>query len=83
MDDYLVDTTTGQREEMFGSDAMRVNLFYPTIDRMIREMTARFSPQCENVMLGIDACNPSSETFLDISDLRRIATHCNMELFER
>jgi hypothetical protein len=82
MDDYMVDTTTGQREEMSGSDAMRVRLFYPTIDRMITEMSARFSPQCDNVMLGINACNPSSETFLNINDLRRIATHYNMEIFE-
>ena len=62
--------------------AMRVNLFYPTIDRMITEMKERFSPQSQNVMLGIDACNPSSDTFLDISDLRKLATHYNMELFE-
>ena len=62
--------------------AMRVNLFYPTIDCMITEMKERFSPQSQNVMLGIDACNPSSDTFLDISDLRKLATHYNMELFE-
>ena len=67
MDEYLVDVTTGQREELSTSDTMRAHLFYPTIDRMITEMTDRFSPQCDNVMLGIQACNPCSDSFLNIS----------------
>ena len=82
MDEYMVDVTTGQREELSTSDAMRAHLFYPTIDRMIREMRDRFSPQCDNVMLGIQACNPSSETFLNISDLRGLAKHYNVEMYE-
>ena len=78
----MVDVTTGQREELSTSDAMRAHLFYPTIDRMIREMRDRFSPQCDNVMLGIQACNPSSETFLNISDSRGLAKHYNVEMYE-
>ena len=33
-------------------------------------------------MLGIQACNPSSETFLNISDLRGLAKHYNVEMYE-
>ena len=44
MDEYMVDVTTGQREELSTSDAMRAHRCYPTIDRMIREMRDRFSP---------------------------------------
>ena len=82
MDEYLVDVTTGQREELSTSDTMRAHLFYPTIDRMITEMTDRFSPQCDNVMLGIQACNPCSDSFLNITDLRGLATHYQVEIYE-
>ena len=67
---------------MLDSDSMRVNLFYPTIDRMLAEMNERFSPQSESVMLGINACNPPAATFLNINDLKKLSSHYSMELFE-
>ena len=83
MDDHFVfTTTTGRRDEISDGNAMRTKLYYPTLDRMISEMKSRFSPQCDDVMLGIDACNPSSESFLDIDQLRKLSSHYNMELFD-
>ena len=49
---------------------------------MLAEMNERFSPQSESVMLGINACNPSAATFLNINDLKKLSSHYNMELFE-
>ena len=49
---------------------------------VLAEMNERFSPQSESVMLGINACNPSAATFLNINDLKKLSSHYNMELFE-
>ena len=46
---------------------------------MIAEMRERFSPQCENVMLGINVCNPAMESFMNLDDLKRLATHYKLE----
>ena len=82
LDDYLCETSTGRRDEISDCDSMRTKLYYPTIDRMISEMDARFSPKSECVYLGIHACNPSSTTFLEVKDLRKLATHYELEFFE-
>ena len=82
MDDFVIYTTTGRRKEIGGADSMRRMLYYPTVDRMLSEMKSRFSPQNEAVMMGINACNPSSDTFLELKPLRKLATHYSMELFE-
>ena len=82
LDDFYVTTSTGQRDEISDSESMRTKLFYPAIDRMIGEMRERFSPQCENVMVGINACSPSMESFLNLEDLKRLATHYKLDMSE-
>ena len=82
MDDFYCTSTTGQREEISSSDLMRTKLYYPVIDRMLSEMTARFSPQNAGVFLGINACNPSAETFMRVEDMKKLSNHYNFELFE-
>ena len=61
---------------------MRTGLYYPTIDRMLCEMNSRFSPQNNDVMLGVCACSPSSDTFLDIPPLTKLAAHYDLEFSE-
>ena len=82
LDDFYLTTSTGQRDDISDSESMRTQLFYPAIDRMIAEMRERFSPQCENVMLGINACNPAMESFMNLDDLKRLATHYKLDISE-
>ena len=75
-------TSTGQRDDISETGSMRTKLFYPAIERMIAEMRERFSPQCENVMLGINACNPAMESFLNLENLKSPATHYKLDMSE-
>ena len=55
----------------------------PIIDRMLCEMNSRFSPQNNDVMLvKVCACSPSSDTFLDIPPLTKLAAHYDLEFYE-
>lgn len=72
MDDFICIST----------EMMRTRLYYPVIDRMITEMRARFSPQNEGVLLGINSCNPSSDSFMEPKNLKKLSNHYNLELFE-
>ena len=80
MDDYYKTETTGRREEASDSDSFRRSLFYPTLDRMISELESRFSEESEEVLRGVDACNPSSEYFLDLKHLHGFAEFYKIEL---
>ncbi len=47
---------------------------------MVEELTNRFSGVGEKLMLGIQACNPSTETFLSEEALQSLATHYKIQL---
>ena len=61
---------------------MRTRLYYPIIGRMLCEMNSRFSPQNNDVMLGVCSCSQSSDTFLEIPPLTKLAAHYNLEFYE-
>lgn len=54
--------------------------FYPCLDKMVEELTHRFSGLGEALMSGIHACNPTSETFLSEEALKRLASHYKIQL---
>ena len=70
------------REEITSADMMRTRLYYPIIDRMLSEMSSRFSSQNNDITLGVCACSQSSETFLEIPPLTKLAAHYNLEFYE-
>ena len=39
-------------------------VYYEVVDRMHEEMSRRFSDLSSSIMLGIDACDPSKDTFM-------------------
>jgi hypothetical protein len=51
MDDFVIYTTTGRREEISSADSMKRMLYYPSVDMMLSEMKPRLSPQNEAVMI--------------------------------
>ena len=48
----------------------------------IYKFKSRFSPQSDAVLLGVNSCNPSFASFMDIGTLKGFANHYNLELYE-
>ncbi|KAF3844452.1 hypothetical protein F7725_007615, partial [Dissostichus mawsoni] len=62
-------------------DTFRASIFYPVLDNMLGELNRRFSkPNCE-IMMGIQALNPSSVTFCEEQALFAFASiyECNID----
>ena len=66
MDEFLVESTCGAGSETCGSsecEDLKRKLLFPCLDRMICELERRFSGVNEEVLNGIQACNPTSSHF--------------------
>ncbi|KAK0141852.1 Zinc finger MYM-type protein 1 [Merluccius polli] len=79
-DDFVVDSACGSTSSMTSADDFKCQLFYPCLDRMLEELTCRFSSVGEEIMSGIQACNPASEIFLSEDSLKNLAGHYKIEL---
>ena len=80
MDDFVVESSTGHRESITTAEHLKTRLFYPCVDRMTTEMNRRFSSTNTPVLDGVQACNPSSDNFLDREALTGLAEHYKTEL---
>lgn len=80
MEDYLVESACGSREEASGLDNFRTKLYFPCLDRMISELDNRFSSVSEEIVKGIQACNPLSGNFLNVNDIEALATHYKVKV---
>lgn len=79
-DDFVVESACGTTSSMSSSNDFKHHLFYPCLDRMLEELTCRFSSVGEKIMSGIQACNPASESFLSEDSLKNLAQHYRIEL---
>lgn len=80
LDGHAVMSSTGERSEQ-SMDTFRTSIFYPVLDNMLSELNRRFAkPNCE-IMLGIQALNPSSNTFCQEQALFAFASiyECNTD----
>lgn len=57
-----------------------ISFFYPCLDRMIQELTHRFSDVGEELMSGIPTCSPNSSTFLSEDAHKCLALHYKIQL---
>lgn len=80
IDDYTVDSTLGTRAPCDTGNQLKHHLLYPCLDRMISELSNRFSGVGEKLMKGIQACNPAADDFLSEESLNLIATHYKIQL---
>uniref|UniRef100_A0A672LRI1 HAT C-terminal dimerisation domain-containing protein n=1 Tax=Sinocyclocheilus grahami TaxID=75366 RepID=A0A672LRI1_SINGR len=80
MDDYAVDSTLGTRAPCDTGNQLKHHLLYPCLDRMISELSNRFSGVGEKLMKGIQACNPAADDFLSEESLNLIAAHYKIQL---
>ena len=58
---------------MSSLDKLRTSSFYPVIDRLVNEMTRRFSTEAGAVLMGTSALNPENATFLEKESLEPMA----------
>ncbi|XP_077100036.1 zinc finger MYM-type protein 1-like [Siphateles boraxobius] len=79
-DSFVVESACGSTSNLTTSDEFKQQLFYPCLDRMVEELTRRFSGLGEALMSGIHACNPTTETFLSEEALKSLASHYKIQL---
>uniref|UniRef100_A0A3Q2TPK1 THAP-type domain-containing protein n=1 Tax=Fundulus heteroclitus TaxID=8078 RepID=A0A3Q2TPK1_FUNHE len=83
LDQFVVESACGSTSNPTTPDDFRHQLFQPCLDRMIRELTHRFSDVGEELMSGIQACNPNSSTFLSEDALKCLALHYKIQRMEK
>uniref|UniRef100_A0A8C6SSN1 HAT C-terminal dimerisation domain-containing protein n=1 Tax=Neogobius melanostomus TaxID=47308 RepID=A0A8C6SSN1_9GOBI len=78
--EFVVQSSCGSSSNPTSSADFRCQIFYPCIDRMLKELAHRFSGVGEQIMSGIEACNPLSESFLAEEKIDIIAKHYKIVL---
>lgn len=64
LQDTVIHSTLGQHVVPDSKHNFCVSVYYPVLDNMIGEIERRFSHTNCNIMQGVQALNPSSQTFL-------------------
>ncbi|KAI2643024.1 Zinc finger MYM-type protein 1 [Labeo rohita] len=81
MKEFVVESTCGAvGTDLGSSDNLKRHLYFPCVDRMINELSQRFSSVGDSILKGVQACHPSSVTFLSQDLLNEVALHYNTEL---
>lgn len=75
LEGFVVESACGQVSNPTTSDECKDQLFIPCLERMTQELTERFSDVAEELMPGVQACNPTSQTFLFDESLKSLASH--------
>lgn len=65
---------------MLSRDNLSRKVFFPVLDRMLEELENRFSEVRETIIMGIHACHPASEQFLNEKALKHLAEHYSIHL---
>ena len=73
-------TSCGQRESFNSSASLKTKVWYPVLDYMLSEINCRFAPTNLDIMKSLQACRPSSSTFLDSSQLSHLASFYNISV---
>ena len=72
-------TRTGTRESMSTSQELKVNLYYPILDKFLTELNQCFSGTSIGIMKAIQACCPQSKTFLDTDHLQPLVSTYSLD----
>ena len=80
MEDFVVEASCGARSDLTTGDDLRGRIFFPVLDRMLEELQNRFSGVGEKILIGIQACHPASENFLNEEALKNLAQHYSIHL---
>jgi hypothetical protein len=82
LNNSLITSTIGQREEIDNKNKYRMLIFYPVIDSILLEMNDRFSKTNMEILRGISSLSPDSSTFLEIEELKALCamSQCDIQL---
>ena len=73
LDDSITMESTGYRVSLSTSESLKCSVYYYVIDHILAELDCRFSKANLEQMKAIQACHPSSLSFLDASLLSPLA----------
>ena len=65
----VVMSTTGARENT-ARTASKTSFYYPVLDALLFELRRRFDKKNQDIMIALQACNPSSDSFLDVTVMK-------------
>lgn len=80
MEVYQVESSCGAMSDLSDAEKLKRNLFLPCLDRMVAEMDQRFSSLNNQILRGVQACNPGSDSFLCEERLRGLSDHYKIDL---
>ena len=72
-EDSITMESTGYRVSLSTSESLKCSVYYYVIDHILGELDRRFSKANLEQMKAIQACHPSSLSFLDASLLTPLA----------
>uniref|UniRef100_A0A673HT75 HAT C-terminal dimerisation domain-containing protein n=1 Tax=Sinocyclocheilus rhinocerous TaxID=307959 RepID=A0A673HT75_9TELE len=75
MEVYVVDSSCGAVSDLSDAEKLKRNLFLPCLDKMVSKMEQHFSSHNGQILRGVQACNPGSDSFLCEEHLRGLADH--------
>jgi hypothetical protein len=81
MDDFVSfesSASTGHRESINNSEALKINIYLPVIHHILAEMDRRFTQTNLDIMTSLQACHPSSSNFLEPTQLHFLASHYSL-----
>ena len=67
LEDSVTLESTGSRESLSTSQSLKHSIYYPVLDHILAELDRRFSKVNLEHMKVLQACVPSSSSFLDVS----------------
>lgn len=76
----IVTSTSGQRNSDHGKDYFCKTVFYPIFNTVSAELERRYSKSNSDIMKGIQALNPKSNSFLEETPLFLLGTIYNTNL---
>ena len=70
LEDSVITSTTGTREQSTTSLDYKINFYYPILDAILFELKRRFDEKNQKIMIALQACHPSSSKFLDVPTMK-------------
>ena len=77
MDDFVSfesTASTGHRESFNSSEYLKTNIWFPVLDHILSELDRRFTKTNLDLMKSVQACSPSSSSFLEPTQLNYLAS---------
>ena len=80
MDNFVVLSKLGKRDNVSGAASMKVAILNPTVDVFLGELNRRFSTENMQIFRSLAALDPKSEKFLDFENVKPLAAHYKLNL---